>query len=658
VNKRIALFLVCSIGLLMLGASFLAGPLPSAAQGLPTATPILLFTPTPTLGSEAVLQQVQRTNADTARQIENLTGAISSIQFFTILFGAIAILAVLFGVVVYADHRGNVGRLRDLFNNTVDETKRMRVVEEGVRIRQGDTEKLAQRVDTSLTSMQDDIRRQLQIVYETNDRQVKDLQTVVNNRLREMETLRGTLDNTAQLLQNTIRDQLQGVYERGDKQIKAVTDVLNAQMREIGTQRQTLDSTAQELRDTIRDQMQVIYDRGDKQTRDWVAALNTGLKDITTVRHEMEENHQSMRDQIRDGLTKVYERSDIQMKEVRALLDNRLKDFEALRAEIQLAANTMQERIRNEIQQARQSLADLEALRTEIDSEFENALTTLNTSTAERQQKAAQALIAAHVGEGHANRGNLTAATAQLKDAVITDPGNKVLRVRLADLLLRQGKITEAIQNLVAANAGSGELPDADALYGYALRLQGDMETDATERERAYSKATTILLKTMENAPALLDTDGESVYGALANLYRTRGQIAQALTFYDYLRKITPDSSYLTNNLGILNLLTGSTPTAQRWFEQSRQLAARTLNADRGNYWAWFDLITADVALGSSLDEIEKELGLAVALLPTPQALFKLVAGLDTLSRAQNAPINAAKVISKVKDYLRATPQA
>ena len=54
---------------------------------------------------------------------------------------------------------------------------------------------------------------------------------------RDLATMRGQMDATSQELRNQIRDQLQAVYDRGDKQTRDWVAALSAGLKDVSTVR-------------------------------------------------------------------------------------------------------------------------------------------------------------------------------------------------------------------------------------------------------------------------------------------------------------------------------------------------------------------------------------------------------------------------------------
>jgi len=665
------------IGLLLIIA------LPAAAQQptltplprLPTVTPVVGGQPpvAPTQLSDAVLLQIQRANAEATRQIEGANSVLSLVQGVTVLLVVLSILAALFGFAIFLEYRANLRNAREQMGQVIDETKQMRVVQEAVKIRLGDLESLNTKVNDTLDEMHSDLRKELKDITDTNDRQVKDIQDVMNTRLRDvdqanqeaqtnlttrlrdLEAARAEVAESSQTMRNQIREQLQVVYDRSDRQMKALMDVLNGQIRDITTMRQQVEATAQEVRNQVRDQLQIVYDRGDKQMKDLMELHNQHRAAVDGTRREMLDISQTMRDQIRDGLLKIYERGDEQMAALNEVLNNHLKDFDSLRKEIDAASQDMRTRIEQELETATANIGELELLQARIDQSLQTMQTQLDGGmkrVTDHADKSAQALGLVQLAQQQLHRGDVAGAMAHLEQASQLDPDNRALHYVTGDASVRQGDLTGGAEHLRQAGAGNGDYPSADVLYAYALRLQGDAAKNPAEREQLYNQAGAIFLKALEKNPYLLDANGESVFGALGSLYRRQQRIPQAIAFYQQAQKVTPHNSYPVNNLAILEWLQGNRDKAAQYFQQSLDLATRQLTVSPADYWAWFDRITAEIALGKAPEDVSQHLDTALNVAHDPDALRKFLDGLQELAQLPNPPAHLNTVITRLKQAI------
>lgn len=211
------------------------------------------------------------------------------------------------------------------------------------------------------------------------------------------------------------------------------------------------------------------------------------------------------------------------------------------------------------------------------------------------------------LGQRQIALGNISAAAKTFRDVCVLDPENPIYQYFLGDLLIRQDRVEEGLHYLNLARQDSYKYPSADASYAYALRLRGDGESDPIKREGLYYESGKIFLGVYEIDRGLIDISGESVFGALAGLYRRQGRYNDALQWYDHCRQTTPGNSYPVNNLAVLHFRLGNQTEAQRYFRQAVSLALEKLGSRSSDYWARFDLVTAKAALGDSRENLAME---------------------------------------------------
>jgi tetratricopeptide (TPR) repeat protein len=322
-------------------------------------------------------------------------------------------------------------------------------------------------------------------------------------------------------------------------------------------------------------------------------------------------------------------------------LRNYMQQRDELRAELADArniinnANTSLDEIRRFHHETEQNLDALKGLREQISQDLE--------ATDKRSHDVTQALAHAQLGQQQILIGNLNAALTSLETACKFDPDNRVIRYFLGDVHVRLERLEDGIEHLKKAIEGD-DFPAANVSYAYALRLRGDNETDPTRREMWYAEATAIFLKEFTKNPELMDISGESAYGALAGLYRRQGRIDKAIEIYEHAQ-----NSYPVNNLAILNYLRGNREEARKYFEMSQDMANQKLVSRRSDYWTWFDLITAKVALESDRDEIARDLESAIKLAPGVKPLEKLLLGIEELVSIPNGPTFDELVMDRLK---------
>lgn len=255
------------------------------------------------------------------------------------------------------------------------------------------------------------------------------------------------------------------------------------------------------------------------------------------------------------------------------------------------------------------------------------------------------------LGQRHIALGNMIAAAKVFGDICDLDPDNPIYHFFLGDLLIRQGRVEEGIKHLRTARQDNYKYPSADASYAYALRLRGDEQEDPIERESLYYESGEIFLGVYKLEPDLVDISGESVFGALAGLYRRQGRDEEALQWYEHCRRVTPHNSYPVNNLALMNFALGNRDEAQKNFKRAVAIATEKLALRSSDYWARFDLITAKIALGALLEQVAVDLDRLHDVPVGP--LKKFLYGLEEMRSAKNPPPGVLDVIEKVIQQVR-----
>ena len=248
--------------------------------------------------------------------------------------------------------------------------------------------------------------------------------------------------------------------------------------------------------------------------------------------------------------------------------------------------------------------------------------------------------------------GNVESAVAILESVCALDQDNPIAHYFLGDVYLRMDRIADGITHLdIARQADDYDLPSADASYAYLLRLQGDQSDDPQVRENYYFESEQIFRALWHDHPTLLDITGESVYGAMAGLCRREGRDEEAILWYERCQTITPNNTYPLNNLALLRLQKPETRDAALTnFARIRTLAEQKLRFDFDDYWLWFDLLTARIALDEGYDQVKKDLQTVFELTaPLVQPLQKFFEGLDDLKVLPTGP----KDINKVQVQIR-----
>jgi tetratricopeptide (TPR) repeat protein len=328
-------------------------------------------------------------------------------------------------------------------------------------------------------------------------------------------------------------------------------------------------------------------------------------------------------------------RSVGRLGELSARSDDLLNRIEAVEKTVSAELSSLDEK--------RQALERLEQDISSVTQRLDDRISDVLQQIAEKIERKLQALAMGQLGAQQIVRNNLEEALDNFTDAVQLDPDNRVLRYFLGDLCVRRERLEEGIEHLKAAGAGQGVLIGADVSYAYALRLQGDQYPEGSgEREQLYHQSGLLFEQAYARKPDLLDITGESAYGALAGLYLRQGRYDMALKYYEAAREVTPQNSYPLNNLGLVHYWHGDRGRALAHFRDVLQIALDKLAIKRSDLYAWFDRITAEVALGEVPEEtLIEHANMMLGLRPGPTDMAKFISGLNRLRRPASGAINA-----------------
>ena len=316
------------------------------------------------------------------------------------------------------------------------------------------------------------------------------------------------------------------------------------------------------------------------------------------------------------------------------------------------------EELRKQLAEARESQStfnnvvnQINAMKADIDLHMNN----LNTFSTEIEGKINQqinrindAQSLTQLAQLQISLGNIDAALKALTQACELDPENRINHYFLGDAYIRQGAITKGIEHLEQARSEPFSLLPADASYAYALRRLGDQEDDDKKREYYYADSLRIFLKLHDLAPNLLDASGESVFGAVAGIYSKRQESQDAIIWYKHVYSVTPHNSYPLNNLGLLTWSIGNTEEAKTYFRESVEKAEQKIRITPSDYWAWFDKITGNVALGQDKTLLFADLKRLFNLNPGAESLGKFQRGLEKLGQ-HNPPTDLREVLNRVR---------
>lgn len=382
-----------------------------------------------------------------------------------------------------------------------------------------------------------------------------------------------------------------------------------------------------------------------------ILAVMGGLAAFAGFQRNREERNklQAELQSARDTNAKIGQVFDEKLGELRDANRELTDEFNARMDEARRALGEVQktrEKLEKLDSDSAKILGDIQRIERGIEKQRDDFSTEITTAL-EKVRQGTEALVLSQFAQRQINLGNLRPAVEYLEKACQLDPQNTILQYFLGDLLVRQGKLAEGIACLQRARASRD--PSADASYAYAIRQQGDKISDPIQRERMYSEAADIFLNVYASDPFLIDISGESVFGALAGLYRRQGRLDKAIEWYEHTRRVSPQNSYPVNNLAVLYFRQGNKTEADKFFRRARELAEEKLTIRSSDYWARFDLMTARLALGDSFESIKPHLDMVFEQVSSADPLKKFLGGLLDLSKAPQPPKAITAVINTVE---------
>ncbi|MCA0456300.1 MAG: tetratricopeptide repeat protein [Chloroflexi bacterium] len=262
----------------------------------------------------------------------------------------------------------------------------------------------------------------------------------------------------------------------------------------------------------------------------------------------------------------------------------------------------------------------------------------LEASSARQRQETANANLAVSLltlGERQYRSQDFQGALNTYNRALELDPYNLITHYRAGYVYVQSGNLEKAEYHLNAALRIENDFAPALAALGYVYRRMGEKMQPGIDRDQIQNMAEEHLLKALKISDKLVDDDNESWWGSLGGLYRRRGQIDQAIAAYERASKITPKSSYAFSNLALLYLHKQNKEEMLKTYVRVEQLAFGEVQADVDNYWAYADLLTAQLALGKT-EEAKPVLESVLEIAPkdSPYVFESL---LDTLRRLETA---------------------
>jgi len=355
-----------------------------------------------------------------------------------------------------------------------------------------------------------------------------------------------------------------------------------------------------------------------------------GLRSVTDLRTTREQYLDEVK-QMQDKSRAFEDRIEENLKAIRQQTEDLMK---ALETRIETTTSSMQQ----------QSESQMEQMRNQGD-------------------RSVQALTLLQLGKQQMDSGNIDAAMETLRQAWTFEPNNRAVNYFMGELHInKRDDIDAGIERLKAAGAeiesDSEMFLAAKAAYAYALRRKGEQAPSNSPEQREYFlKSEWHFLEALKRNPRLLDIDGESFYGALGGLYRRQGRLNDAIECYERALVATKsNSSYPFNNLGILYTMKRDTERARQHFERAIRAASQRLDDKPLDYWARFDMVTAQTMLGNA-QEVAKHLPLALQAAPDGVTLTKFMGGLRELQHAAPSDL-LEKVISAVQQNIEQRKKA
>lgn len=246
-------------------------------------------------------------------------------------------------------------------------------------------------------------------------------------------------------------------------------------------------------------------------------------------------------------------------------------------------------------------------------------------------QDALLALSSLPLGDQQYKAGNLIGANDIYNRALSKYEQTAIINYYLGNVHTRLGNLDKAEEHLKIALDIDSEMLEAVAALGFVYRRQGE-NLSGDEKTKKFWEAEKNLRDALEASPNLVDSEGESWWGSLGGLYRRSNRLDEAIMAYEKADKVTPHSSYPTNNLALLYLSIGNFTTMLKKYHQSEYLAAREAAAGLTNYWGYADLLTARLAIGADESKIQDAFEWLLKIIPSG-AISELDGLIDTLEK-------------------------
>ncbi len=289
---------------------------------------------------------------------------------------------------------------------------------------------------------------------------------------------------------------------------------------------------------------------------------------------------------------------------------------------------------------------DLRAKQEELDALKDE----LRKSAEDERLKSVQASFALSLlplGERQYQFKDLDGALSTYRQALSLDPDNIVILYKLGYVYVQMGLTDDARVHLERALELQDDFAPALATLGYVERRVAEpLPMQNIQRGQQLARAEQLIRRALAISPKLVDEDGESWWGSLGGLHRRRGQVDEAIDCYVRATEVTPQASYPYGNLAQLYLFKNDRARMREMYQQTERMALRRVMLDTTDFWAFADLLVAQLALGKTADAGDTLAGLfGAAPLDAPNMLDRplttlrqLAAGLGGSEGAQMQP--------------------
>jgi tetratricopeptide (TPR) repeat protein len=300
----------------------------------------------------------------------------------------------------------------------------------------------------------------------------------------------------------------------------------------------------------------------------------------------------------------------------------------------------------NELEKLKQALSNEEEENKRLRERLQQEASERLEQARKESENSARALQLLQLGDSQFNNKNIKAALRAYQQAYDLDKRNQTANYRLGELYIMEDQLDQAVFHLNQALEVDAEFAPAMAALGYAKRLLGQRETDLGKQNKLFSEAEGMYIDALRSDEKVKDVNGQSINAALAALYKRQKRDEQAIIYYAKAEQVTPDSSYPVNNLAQLYFMLGDDQNARTYFERSLAFSQRGIAVNANDFWARFDLATAQIAL--ELPDWRR--GFESVLQSAPfNPLNTALYGLETLRKAPKPPKDVDEAIDMVK---------